>query len=144
MAATQRRCASSPPIWKPTTTPRLERFIALEAMGSPDPRAELRHLRTLVFARGEPDLRVLQEGIRILEDGDCAPRCLTWPCPARGSPAAAIGWCPRRRCSGRPAMRRQLHEIEHAGHAPFFGHVDALAEALQPLLLERLAQDTAP
>ena len=53
----------------------LERFLALEAMGSADPRAELRHLRELVFARGEPDLRVLQEGIRILEDqrSSCRP-----------------------------------------------------------------------
>jgi pimeloyl-[acyl-carrier protein] methyl ester esterase len=48
----------------------IERFLALEAMGSPDPRAELRHLRALVFSRGEPNLRVLQEGIRILDETD--------------------------------------------------------------------------
>ena len=73
LAAWQRRapwCTSWRPIWKPTTTATLERFLALEAMGSDDPRAELRHLRQLVFARGEPDLRVLQEGIRILQNTD--------------------------------------------------------------------------
>ncbi|MEO7072007.1 MAG: alpha/beta fold hydrolase, partial [Rhodanobacter sp.] len=36
----------------------LEHFLALEAMGSADPRAELRQLRALVFSRGEPDVRV--------------------------------------------------------------------------------------
>jgi pimeloyl-[acyl-carrier protein] methyl ester esterase len=30
----------------------------------------LRHLRTLAFERGEPDRRVLQEGIALLESSD--------------------------------------------------------------------------
>jgi pimeloyl-[acyl-carrier protein] methyl ester esterase len=113
----------------------LERFMALEAMGSPDPRAELRHLRTLVFARGEPDVRVLQEGIRVLEDGDLRDRLATLSMPSvwiagrrdRLVPPKAMQWSAEQ-CGGRFA------EIEHAGHAPFFGHVDALVEALRPLL----------
>src|SRR6185312_877253 len=32
----------------------IDRFLALEAMGSADPRAELRRLREIAFARGEP------------------------------------------------------------------------------------------
>ena len=113
----------------------IERFLALEAMGSADPRAELRQLRTLVFARGEPDLRVLQEGIRILDTGD----------RRAGLPDLRVpsGWIAGRRdrlvhpqamqwsasqCGG------SYDEIEHAGHAPFFGHADAVAQALQPLL----------
>ena len=113
----------------------LERFMALEAMGSPDPRAELRHLRTLVFAHGEPDLRVLQEGIRILEDGDCRAALPDLTMPSawiagrrdRLVPPKAMQWSADQ-CSG------SFTEIEHAGHAPFFGHVDALVQALEPLL----------
>ncbi|MBB5359473.1 pimeloyl-[acyl-carrier protein] methyl ester esterase [Rhodanobacter sp. ANJX3] len=117
----------------------LERFMALETMGSADPRAELRHLRTLVFDRGEPDLRVLQEGIRILEEGDRRPDLPNLGIPSawiagrrdRLIPPRAMQWSADR-CGGRFA------EIEHAGHAPFFGHVDALIQALEPLLQQTL------
>jgi pimeloyl-[acyl-carrier protein] methyl ester esterase len=33
------------------------------------------------------------------------------------------------RCAG------QYTDIQQAGHAPFFGHADAVARALQPLLV---------
>lgn len=111
----------------------LERFLALEAMGSADPRAELRQLRELVFARGEPNLRVLQEGIRILEDSDrrAALPDLTVPSTwiaghrDRLVPPRAMAWSASQ-CGG------DYHEMAQAGHAPFFGHAPALVRALQP------------
>ncbi|MDQ6647029.1 MAG: pimeloyl-ACP methyl ester esterase BioH [Pseudomonadota bacterium] len=113
----------------------IERFLALEAMGSDDPRAELRHLHALVFARGKPDLRVLQEGIRILQHGDrrVALPDLTVPSAwiagrrDRLVPPQAMQWSATQ-CGG------SYTEIPQAGHAPFFGHVDAVVQALQPLL----------
>ncbi|WP_266170838.1 pimeloyl-ACP methyl ester esterase BioH [Dyella subtropica] len=113
----------------------LERFLTLEAMGSADPRAELRHLRTLVFDRGEPDLRVLQEGIRILETSD---RRAALPDLAVSSawiaghrdrlvPPQAMQWSASQ-CGG------SYYAIDRAGHAPFFGHTDAVVQALTPLL----------
>ncbi len=112
----------------------LERFLALEAMGSADPRAELRHLRELVFARGEPELRILQEGIHLLETSDLRadlPRLAVpsaWIAGRRDRlvPPQAMAWSARQ-CGG------ACHEIPKAGHAPFFGHVQALVQALQPL-----------
>jgi pimeloyl-[acyl-carrier protein] methyl ester esterase len=113
----------------------IERFLALEAMGSADPRAELRHLRTLVFARGEPNLRVLQEGIQILDNSDrraalpdLAVRS-AWIAGRRDRlvPPQAMQWSASQ-CAG------SYQEIEHAGHAPFFGHADVVAQALQRLL----------
>ena len=113
----------------------LERFLALEAMGSADPRAELRHLRELVFARGEPDLRVLQEGIRILETSDRRAALpdlgvrSAWISGRRDRlvPPQAMAWSASQ-CGG------QYTDIQQAGHAPFFGHADAVVQALQPLL----------
>jgi pimeloyl-[acyl-carrier protein] methyl ester esterase len=113
----------------------LERFLALEAMGSTDPRGELRHLRELVFARGEPDLRVLQEGIRILETSDrraALPDLRVhnaWISGRRDRlvPPQAMQWSASQ-CGG------SYTEIQQAGHAPFFGHADAVVQALQPLL----------
>jgi pimeloyl-[acyl-carrier protein] methyl ester esterase len=99
-----------------------------------DLETELRHLRELVFARGEPDLRVLQEGIRILEDGDRRAALpdlgvpSTWIAGRRDRlvPPQAMAWSASQ-CGG------DYHEIAQAGHAPFFGHVEALVQALQPL-----------
>jgi pimeloyl-[acyl-carrier protein] methyl ester esterase len=109
----------------------LERFIALEAMGSGDPRGEARHLRELVFSRGEPDARVLMEGIALLENTDLRERLATlgvpslWLAgrrdrvvhPAAMQAAATL-------CAGR------FIEIPHAGHAPFIGHADVVASAI--------------
>jgi pimeloyl-[acyl-carrier protein] methyl ester esterase len=113
----------------------IERFLALEAMGSPDPRGELRHLRSLVFARGEPDLRILQEGIRILDQTDLRGEIPSLSLPStwisgrrdRLASSAAMQWTAQQ-CGG------HFTEIEHAGHAPFFGHTDAVVAALNPLL----------
>lgn len=113
----------------------IERFLALEVMGSPDPRAELRRLREQVFARGEPDLRVLQEGIRLLDDTDLrAPLAQatfnSWWCAGRldrlvhpdAMRAAAES------CNG------VFHRQEHAGHAPFLSHPESVAQQLLPWL----------
>jgi pimeloyl-[acyl-carrier protein] methyl ester esterase len=113
----------------------IERFLALEAMGSKDPRGELRHLRSLVFARGEPDLRILQEGIRILDVTDLREEIASLSQPNawisgrldRLASSAAMRWSAER-------AGGHFTQIEHAGHAPFFGHVDAVVAALNPLL----------
>lgn len=113
----------------------LERFIALEAMGSPDPRAELRHLRSLMFTRGEPNLRVLQDGIRILETTDRRADLASMSVPNvwiaghrdRLVPPPAMAWSAEQ-------ARGNYVEVAHAGHAPFFGYADAVSAALKPLL----------
>jgi pimeloyl-[acyl-carrier protein] methyl ester esterase len=113
----------------------IDRFLALEAMGSADPRAALRHLREIAFARGEPDLRVLQEGIRILETNDLRAQL-----PSLRQPNAWIAGRRDRLVHPRAMdwSAQQSHgyytQIEHAGHAPFVAHADEVAQALQPLL----------
>jgi pimeloyl-[acyl-carrier protein] methyl ester esterase len=116
----------------------IERFLALEAMGNADPRAELRRLRAQVFARGEPDPRVLQEGIGLLERTDLRDALPTLSQPSRWIagrrdrlvPPPAMAWSAAH--SGHGSGRFEV--IDHAGHAPFIGHADALAHALKPLL----------
>lgn len=114
----------------------IERFLALEVMGSPDPRSELRKLREEVFARGEPDLRVLQEGIRVLDDTDLRSELPRLP-PARSWWSAgrldrlvhpsAMQWSAQ-------ASQGEFHLIQHAGHAPFLSHAPAVAQTLLPWL----------
>nr|WP_239537522.1 pimeloyl-ACP methyl ester esterase BioH [Dyella mobilis] len=114
----------------------IERFLALEVMGSPDPRADMRRLRSEVFSRGEPDLRVLQEGIRVLDQTDLRdalpqlkPHASWWSAgrldrlvhPDAMQASAAV-------CDG------EFHVVAHAGHAPFLSHPEAVARTLLPWL----------
>jgi pimeloyl-[acyl-carrier protein] methyl ester esterase len=114
----------------------IERFLALEVMGSPDPRAELRALRAEVFARGEPDLRVLQEGIRVLDQTDLRaglsrlPAGRSWWSAGRLDRLVhpdAMQWSAQ-------ASDGEFHLIAHTGHAPFLSHPDAVAQRLLPWL----------
>lgn len=107
----------------------LERFMALETLGSADPRGELRLLRERVFARGEPDPRVLQQGIEVLQQTDRRAdlaglqRPSLWLAGRRDRLVhpQAMRWSAER-SGGR------FRELAHAGHAPFFSHVPTLAE----------------
>ena len=113
----------------------IDRFLALEVMGSPDPKAELRKLRADVFARGEPNLRVLQEGIRVLEETDlraCLPRLNrnSWWCAGRLDRLvhpSVMEWSAQ-------TSQGEFHVIARAGHAPFLSHADAVAQVLRPWL----------
>ncbi|MGY0505660.1 pimeloyl-ACP methyl ester esterase BioH [Luteimonas sp. e5] len=116
----------------------LERFIALEAFGSDHARDELRQLRAEVFARGEPAASVLADGLALLEHEDLRPGLSALALPnlwlagrrdrvvdARAMAAAA---------AATPGAKHAL--IEHAGHAPFLTHADAVASALRELAAE--------
>ena len=111
----------------------LERFIALEAMGSADPRAEARRLKDEAFSRGEPNPRVLMEGLRLLQSADLRPRLAElrqpnlWIAGRRDRIVHpdAMRWCAE-------AAGGRFEEVAHAGHAPFIGHAAAVADLLTP------------
>lgn len=113
----------------------LERFLALEAMGSKHAREEMRRLRAGLFTRGEPDKRVLREGLDLLDHTDLRARLpelaqpSTWIAGARDRliPWQAMQWSAE-------ATEGTFTRIDHAGHAPFIGFVDPLTAALDPLL----------
>lgn len=114
----------------------LERFIALEAFGSDQARDELRMLQDDLFARGEPAPHVLADGLGLLESSDL--RALL---PTLGVPSL---WLAGRRdrlvdpramqqaASATPNARQA--QVEHAGHAPFLTHADAVAHHLHDFL----------
>jgi pimeloyl-[acyl-carrier protein] methyl ester esterase len=114
----------------------LERFIALEALGSDHAREEIRALRAELFARGEPDAAVLAEGLEILETTD-----LRGMLPSLSVPNLWLAGRRDRLVDPR-AMREaaalapgsDFHVIEHAGHAPFLTHADEVAARLRAFL----------
>jgi 8-amino-7-oxononanoate synthase len=113
----------------------LERFLALEAMGSAHAREDMRRLRKQVFAHGEPDPRVLKQGLELLDRTDlraglsCLRQSSVWISGHRDrlvSPAAMAAAAEQ---SG-----GVHHDIAHAGHAAFIGFADTVVQALEPLL----------
>jgi pimeloyl-[acyl-carrier protein] methyl ester esterase len=118
--------------WRST----VDRFIALEAFGSDHMREELRILRDAVLAHGEPSPRVLAEGLQALEGSE-----LRAVLPRLRVPSVWIGGRRDRLVDPR-AMREaagiapdaRYVQVEHAGHAPFLTHADAVAQALLEFL----------
>lgn len=111
----------------------LERFLALDVMGSAHAREELRTLRQRLVERGAPTERALLEGLRLLESTD-----LRGALPTLGKPSLWIAG-QRDRLVSPVAMQAaaalaagaQALTIAHGGHAPFLGHADEVAAALQ-------------
>lgn len=109
----------------------IERFLALEALGSPDPQAELRDLRVRAFERGEPSLAALTTGMRWLESADLRAQL-----PQLAMPSLWIAGR-RDRLVSSTAMQRaaglandgRFIEVP-SGHAPFIGHASAVADAI--------------
>jgi pimeloyl-[acyl-carrier protein] methyl ester esterase len=114
----------------------IDRFVALEAHGSDHMREELRELRTHVFERGEPDARVLADGLAILESSDLRDalpalamrslwiagrrdRLVPWQAMQAGAEAAPGG---------------RFLRIDGGGHAPFLSHAAQTAEAIVDFL----------
>lgn len=110
----------------------LDRFIALEAFGSDDARGELRALRAEVFARGEPAAHVLADGLGLLEGSDLRALLPTLPVPSlwlSGRRDRLVDPRAMRAAAGH-APDAVADTIEHAGHAPFLTHADAVAARL--------------
>ncbi len=71
----------------------IERFLALELIGTAHAQARLRELKARVFERGEPAMRVLVEGLRLcwklrILRARVSPSCA---CQACGLPGGATG-----------------------------------------------------
>ncbi|TDR41182.1 carboxylesterase BioH (pimeloyl-CoA synthesis) [Tahibacter aquaticus] len=118
----------------------IERFLALEAHGSEKAQSELRELKAHVFDRGEPALHVLCDGLDILDTADlreCVPQLAApslWLAGRRDRliPPAAMQWGAEHSPQGR-------YREYSAGHAPFIGHAQAMAEAIAEFAAELAA-----
>ncbi len=114
----------------------VSRFLALQARGSERARDELRALREMVFARGEPTAQALRGGLDVLRDGDLRDVLARVQVPAlvihgrRDTlvPPAAAAETMRR------LPRARLALIDGAGHAPFLSHPDQFEQTLAAFL----------
>ncbi|HJU08634.1 MAG TPA: alpha/beta fold hydrolase, partial [Rhodanobacteraceae bacterium] len=113
----------------------LERFLALEALGSDCAQEDLRRLRRDALHDDAPDVRALCDGLEVLEHTDLRPRLYAlqrqnvWIAGRRDRlvPWQAMQWSAQQ-CRG------AFVRIEGGGHAPFIGHAEEVVRALQPLI----------
>jgi len=118
----------------------VERFLALEVIGTAHAHDDLRALRAQLFAHGEPAPRVLADGLGLLDGTDLRE--------ALGSLRVPSLWIAGRRDRLVPAAAMQAAAalvpdgeflaIAGAGHAPFLHHAGIIAGAIAKLS-ERVA-----
>lgn len=119
----------------------LERFLALEALGSDSAQEDLRRLRQEALTDQPPPLRTLCEGLDLLEQADLRARLpalnqsSAWIAGRRDRlvPWQAMRWSARA-CNGAFTC------IHGGGHAPFIGHAEEVVAALQPLFEREQAE----
>jgi pimeloyl-[acyl-carrier protein] methyl ester esterase len=114
----------------------LDRFVALEAFGSDHQGDELRTLRRDLFARGEPTAQALADGLQLLRSVDLRPMLPGLRVPSLWLAGRRDRLVPARamRLAAEHAPAARFDVIEHAGHAPFLTHADAVAARLLDFL----------
>jgi pimeloyl-[acyl-carrier protein] methyl ester esterase len=109
----------------------VERFLALEVLGSPNAQTELRELKLRVFERGEPSVEALKQGMRILENTDLRSSMAQLNVPNlwiagrrdRLVIPEAMRWSSQQNPTGR------FLETS-SGHAPFIANAQEVATAI--------------
>lgn len=110
----------------------IERFLALETLGSPHAQSELRELRAQVFARGEPAPSVLHEGLATLDATDLRADLARLDMPSLWIAGRRDRLVPPRAMQRAAELAPRAQYLEtNAGHAPFIGHAEAIAGAIR-------------
>ena len=114
----------------------LERFLALQTLGSERAAAELSMLRAHVFAHGEPTLLALVEGLRLLEHCDLRDELSQLRVPSLwigGRRDRVSDWRAVQAAAALASQSRFLR-IDGAAHVPLLTHVDEVAAAILDFL----------
>lgn len=123
----------------------LERFLALDTMGSEHARSELRTLKQDLYARGKPAPAALQAGLQLLEQSDLRALLPALPVPSLWLGGRRDLLVPPKAMQAAAAVspRATFVEIAGGGHAPFLGHADLVAAEVDRFL-QSLPRDEAP
>lgn len=114
----------------------LERFLALDTLGSEHARSELRSLKQTLYARGEPAPAVLQQGLDLLERSDLRAEVADVRVPNLWISGQRDRLVPPRGMRDAASMSAwgQHIDIAGGGHAPFLGHADKVAAELRDFI----------
>lgn len=110
----------------------VERFLALQTLGSESARQDARTLKSVVLAQPMPSSAVLNAGLAILRAADLRPRLSEVTMPWLRLYGALDGLVPRRVASRVDALALQGDSLifPAAAHAPFISHPELFCTAL--------------
>ena len=115
----------------------LERFLALDTIGSEHARAELRSLKQSLYAHGEPSPEALQQGLRLLERSDLRQQVAALAIPSLWISGRRDRLVPMAGMQAAATLAHGEHfDIAGGGHAPFIGHADIVADKIARFVSE--------
>lgn len=102
----------------------VERFLAIQAMGSANAKEDIKQLRDLVLARPLPDATALTQGLAMLEKLDLRPQLPNLTLPWLRIWGRLDGLVPKRVMAQLPPHADNISDVmlAKASHAPFFSH----------------------
>lgn len=114
----------------------IKRFIAIQTMGSDNPREEQRILRDRAFRHGYPLLSALNGGLKILHEANLRPRLPEIHCPTLilAGEHDSIFRREAAELTQQLIKNAQLEVIKGAGHAPFLSHQEEFMNKLKEFL----------
>jgi len=108
------------------------RFLAIQAMGSPNARADAKLIKNLVFTKPLPDLQALRGGLKLLAESDLRTQISQLDCPLWRVYGALDTLVPAAAADQVAAMVPGSSHwiVENAAHAPFLNHAGAFVKKL--------------
>ncbi|MBQ4850474.1 pimeloyl-ACP methyl ester esterase BioH [Pseudoalteromonas sp. MMG012] len=114
----------------------IERFLAIQAMGSENAREDIKHLRALLAGSPAPDSRALKAGLEILKREDLRAEMSVLPQPIFGLFGRLDSLVPKgvitQICKLNPQFNYEV--LPKASHAPFISHRQEFITFLKSVL----------
>ncbi len=114
----------------------VERFLALQTMGTDNARQDMRQLKEVVLSQPAPSIAVLQGGLEILRQADLRPALDQLSVPFFRLYGALDGLVPRRIAAELDSRWPQSRSVvmEKAAHAPFISHPEAFCQEVMQFI----------
>lgn len=112
--------------------PSVDRFIALQTVGTSSAQSDIRKLRQVIGAQPMASQSILNKGLEILSTTDLRPELLQLQLPILRVYGALDALVPVSIATEVAAMSVNCQSVimDHAGHAPFIAHPDAFSEII--------------
>ncbi|MGC6389134.1 pimeloyl-ACP methyl ester esterase BioH [Ewingella sp. S1.OA.A_B6] len=117
----------------------VERFLALQTLGSDSARQDARMLKAVVLDQPMPSVAVLNGGLEILRRVDLRQAMCQLPVPMLRIYGALDGLVPRKVAILLDALwpNSTSRVIEKAAHAPFVSHPEAFCSAVEKFMISK-------
>ncbi|ATZ72979.1 pimeloyl-[acyl-carrier protein] methyl ester esterase [Idiomarina sp. X4] len=110
----------------------IERFLAIQAMGSSDAKAQIKLVRELIFSKPTPDQKVLKETLKLLQECDLREQLVNVEVPFLRLYGRLDSLVPERAITKIDELAPQSKSVtfNKSSHAPFLSEPDDFCRVL--------------